>query len=160
RSLVAGNDLEPGADEVVEHGPVEPRRGAWGRDDELMGEGVIDRLYLRQVPSIEHRAVAENPSDPVEARRIGNEPGRAEDLVEVGRLVEHADGGAVLRRAGIEVVGGADAGRPRHVLRDDRGLTGEMPAEITSNQPAVGVVTAAARRRDDEIDALALVEII
>ena len=45
-----------------------------------------------------------------------------------------------------------------HVLANKGGVTGNMPAHVTANQPGIGVVTAAWCRADQHLNTLTLVK--
>ena len=157
---IAVDQLELGAEHAVEHQPVEPRRDAAGRDDQLARKRVLDLLDRREMPGIQHRAVADDAADPVEPRRVGAQLRRAENLIEIDGLVDHADDRAVLGGLVVEIVRRPDGDGARHVQRDHGGMPGQVPAEMRGDQAAIGVVAAADRIADDEVDGLALVEIL
>jgi len=73
---------------------------------------------------------------------------------------EQTDRGAVLGRDRVEVVGGAQAAGARHVLHHDIGIARDVAAEMARQQARDDVVTAARPVADDQIDLLALVEIL
>ena len=51
-------------------------------------------------------------------------------------LRDQPDRGAVLRRDVVDVVHGDEAAGAGHVLDDDGGIAGQVPAEMTGHQPA------------------------
>src|SRR5262249_57407527 len=70
-----------------------------------------------------------------------------------------ADDGAVLGRDVKDRVHRQEAAGAGLVLRHDRGLSGNVLAEMAGEQPPEGVVAAAGRVADDEIDGLSGVEL-
>src|SRR5262249_26276752 len=70
-----------------------------------------------------------------------------------------ADDGAVLGRNVEDRVHRQEAAGTGLVLRHDRGLSRNMLAEMAGEQPPEGVIAAARRVADDEIDGLAGVEL-
>src|SRR5262245_37041634 len=63
---------------------------------------------------------------------------------------------AVLGRGVVEIVREIERARARPVLRDDDGIAGKILAEMTGEQPAIGVVTVAGRGiADQKLDLLA-----
>ena len=79
------------------------------------------------------------PADPDEFADIVTDARRVENLADGGGLRDHADDSAVARRDIIEIIGGDEAARARHVLHDDCRLPGQMRAEKAREQPPVGV---------------------
>ena len=112
------------------------------------------------MPRIQHRAVGDEAADPAEARGVGPQLGGAENLVEIDGLVDHADDGAVLGGLVVEIVGGPDGDGARHVEGDHGRVPGQVVAQMRRDQATIGVVAAAHRIADDEIDGLALVEVV
>src|SRR5262249_19541064 len=70
-----------------------------------------------------------------------------------------ADDGAVLGRDVVEKIGGAQAAGAGHVLRDDRRIARDVPAEVARDHASVGVVAAPGAIADNEGDVAAAVEI-
>src|SRR5206468_2479465 len=52
-----------------------------------------------------------------------------------------------------------DTAAARHVARDDDRIAGDVPAEMTGDQPCIGVIGATRSDRDDDRDCLAAVEV-
>jgi len=101
-----------------------------------MREGVLDLFHRGRVPGEQHGAVADEPPDPVELRRVRADARHAEKLVEEHRLVEDADDGAVLGGDVVEVVGAAHAAGARHVLHHDVRIAGKMCAKVALPEAA------------------------
>jgi hypothetical protein len=72
---------------------------------------------------------------------------------------EAADDGAVARGLGVDVVGGDDARRLRHVLHDDGRLAGDVSRQVLHQQAAADVIVVADGVADDQANLLVLVEI-
>ena len=68
-----------------------------------------------------------------------------------------ADHRAVTRRHVVEVVGGDQRARARHVLHHDGRVARNMPAQMLGHQPGIAVVAAARGRAGDEPNGLVLV---
>ena len=94
------------------------------------------------MPGEQHRAIADQPPDPVEAPHVAPQPRHAQELVEKHRLVENANHGAVPGRDIIKVVEAADAARARHVLHHECGIAGDVLAQVAGEQTSIGVVAA------------------
>src|SRR4029077_17762381 len=71
---------------------------------------------------------------------------------------EYAEGGAILRRGCIQVVGCSQAAGAHHVLHHDRRMARKESSDMTRNEPCRKIVTAAGSVADDEIDLAAAVE--
>ena len=84
--------------------------------------------------------------------------GRVDQLGEQHAALDERDRAAVLRRRGEHVVGRGDP--RRHVLHDDRGLAGNVLAEMARRHPRLQIVPAAHAGADDERDLPARVELI
>src|SRR5581483_9347836 len=59
----------------------------------------------------------------------------------------------------VEPVRRRHAARPRHVLRHDRGVAGDMRTQITSEELRIRIVAATRRVSDHQLDDLRLVEV-
>ena len=142
---------------VLQHGPIQFRCRSRRGYDQLLAEDILDFLGLRAASRKQHRTVAKNAPDPLEFGGVYSEFRRAEDLVEVDRLIQHANRRAVLARHIVEIIGGADAARAGHVLRDDGWTAVQMPSDMARDQAAIGIVAAADRGPDHEGDGFAFV---
>src|SRR5262249_31727626 len=67
---------------------------------------------------------------------------------------------SVARSRAEHVVGGRHAAGGRHVLNDDRGIAGDMPAEMSRDQARLMVVSTSYTGAHDERHLLARVEIL
>jgi len=123
-----------------------------------------DRLHRRV--GAHHQDVgvageARRRAEPDELARIELDVGIVRDQSDQRHIAaEQTDCGAVLGRDRVEVVGGAQAAGARHVLHHDIGIARNVAAEIARQQARDDVVTAARPVADDQIDLLALVEIV
>ena len=99
-------------------------------------------------------------AEPDEFARVEADPGRVAENGEQRHVAgDRADGGAVVRGDRIEMVRGAQAAGPRHVLHHDRGVAGNVAAEISRDQPRAEIVAAAGTIADDHIDGPAAIKI-
>ena len=64
-------------------------------------------------------------------------PGHAEQWRQRHRGMDQADGGAVLRRLGKQIVGGQEAAGARHALDDEIRLAGNVVAHMRGKQPGI-----------------------
>ena len=69
-----------------------------------------------------------------------------------------ADGEAVRLGDFVHMVGADQMAGARHVLDDNRGLAGNMLADMARNRARIGVEAAAGRGGDDDADGFAFVE--
>ena len=162
-ALVAGHDLDFGAQHLVEHARERIGDGAG------IGRGGDHLLCLRASASVRTPAVCQT-REGQRAGAHGTEPDKAVDVVLHAadadrlrgnqRVGKHADGGAVLRRDRIEVVGHFDAAGADHVLRRPRsGLPGICLPMKRAISRDFDVVAAADIDPDQDVDGLAAVEI-
>ena len=116
-------------------------------------------LIFGGVPSVTDAEIRRHGTDPRQLRefeiellglrqRRGDQPG-----------AECRDHRSVLGRIGVEVTHRHQGARARHVLNDDRGLAGDISADVSGNEPRIGIVAAAGRKTDDDGDRLAPVEV-
>ena len=75
-----------------------------------------------------------------------------------GHSRKRSKGQAVLGSYIIDVLGRTQAARTCHGLRNDRRISGDMLADVLSENACVKVVTAADAETDDEVDILPTVE--
>ena len=157
---VTADDLEPGADQVIERGRNEARSVGRHRagHQELPVLGLLDRLHRRGVPDHRHGRGRDDAADPGELDRI--ELARAaQHLAERQRVEKHAERGAVLRRDAGHITGSLDAAAAQHGLEHDRRIARNVAREIGREHAGIEVVAAARRETDIEADALAAIEI-
>ena len=112
------------------------------------------------VPGDAGRDLVGDAAEPGELGAVELGAGRRQQRRRRDGAAERADGGAVLRRHRIDELRGAQAAGAGHVLRHDIGVSGDVLAEMARQQPAVEIVAAADAVADDQIDGLALVEIL
>src|SRR4029453_5163104 len=116
-----------------------------------VGEG-FDRRRLPHEYDVDEGIEAPDPVElgGLEAHALG-----AELLVERGGRCTDADHGAVLGRDVENRIHGKEAAGAGLVLRDNGGLSRDMLADMPGDEPSQGIVAAARRVADDEIDGLA-----
>src|SRR4029079_2491469 len=74
----------------------------------------------------------------------------ARGRIERQRLIDAAEHGAVLRCDRIEILDRALAACSRHVLRDDRWISGDMLAEEFGGHPPVEIIAPTDAVADDQ----------
>ena len=116
-------------------------------------------LHRRVGARHRQRHLAVDAAEEVELAEIEPDRRRIPVLDQQHAALDERDGGAVLGRDVEHVVGGGEAAGRRHVLHDDGGIAGDVPADMARHQPRLGVVAAARRRADDQRDLLAGVEL-
>ncbi len=136
--------------------------GAFGRagDDQHMRQQVLEGQHLGVLAGDAHVGVAVGAADVNELARIVRGRHVADQRLQDDPGKSGADRGAVLRRQRIDVAGRFVTAGARHVLRHDGRVAGNVTTDIPRNQPRISVVAAAGRRADDEVDVLALVELL
>ena len=146
RAVVAGDDLELGADQRV----VEPRRGLRidpgdAADDQLLVEQVLRGLVRGGVPGERHRGLAVEAAEPVEFVDLEPHAGRIDQLGEQDAALEQRDRGAVLRRRAEHVL--AAAIRDGMFCTTIEGLPGNVLAEMARRRSAPADRSRRRRRR-------------
>ena len=94
-----------------------------------------------------------------ELRRVVLHGGIGERLLERGGFDHDPERGAVLGRL-VEIVRGLEAAGARHVLRDQRRLSGDVLAQVARHHAAVEIVAAARGVADGDGDGLAGEELL
>ena len=145
-ALIARHDLEPGAQELVEHARKRVGDGALvgGRHHELLAARLLDgaaRPAVCQTASVTGLVVIEPSQENLLASYCTPSVPTACDGHQ--RVREHADRGAVLRRDGIEVVGHLDAAGADHVLRHQHRIARDVRPHEAGQQPRLEIVAAA-----------------
>jgi hypothetical protein len=82
----------------------------------------------------------------------------ADQLIEVERGLNRADGEAVRLGYLVDVIGGNHGRHARHVLHDDIGSAGNMLRDELGNHARVEIVDAAGRRARYQPDGFALIK--
>ena len=112
------------------------------------------------MPDIADEDVLGDAADPGELRSLEVDAGRGEQLGGRDIALHRGDDGAVARRLIGKIVGRREAVRAIHVLHDDQRMAGKILGDVGRDQATEGVVGAARRRADNELDLLALVEVL
>ena len=139
----------------------QPRHGLRDRSRAGAGErglralGVVERLHLGGVPLHEDVVAGGDPADIGELRRVVLHGGIGERLFERGGFDHDPERRAVLGRDLVEIVRGLEAAGARHVLRDQRRLSGNVLAQMARHHAAVEIVAAARGVADGDRDGLA-----
>ena len=103
---------------------------------------------------------ARRRAEPGELARVELDAGIVGDQSDQCNVAaEQREGGAVLRRQRVEVVGRAQAAGARHVLHHDAGIAGNVAADMAREQTREAVIAAAGAVADDQVDLPAAVEI-
>ena len=159
---IAHHQLEPGAQQIVQHHREVARRGAVAAraDDQLGRQRVLEVLHRRVGAHEADIDVAVGVAEIKELRRLVLHRRAAEQRLQDRAGKDRAGHGAVLRRDGIDIPGRAVRSGAAHVLHHDRRIAGDVIAEMAREQPCVGVVAAARRRADHDLELLALVELL
>ena len=121
-------------------------------------EQVGPGLGRRGVPGGARAVGAVHAAEPVELQRVEARALGAEQRRERHARMDEPDGGAVLRRLRIEIVGGEEPARARHALHDEVGLAGDVVAHVRGQEPRIFGVAAGDAGADQDADLLALVE--
>ena len=103
--------------------------------------------------------VVRHAADPAEFRLIEQGSLVAEQPLHRGRRREHRHGQPVGRGLAVDVIGGAQRSRARHVGRHDQRLARNESAVVTRQYADIGVVAATRRKACNKRERLALVEI-
>jgi hypothetical protein len=90
-----------------------------------------------------------------EFSRVVLDGGIGQRLFEGGRFDDDPKRRSILRRDLVEIVRGLEAACARHVLRDDRRLTGNVFAEVARDHAPIEIVAAARGVADGDRDGLA-----
>ena len=161
RSFVAHDQLELRLEHVVHDRGIDRggRANPGRRQRRLKFLGVGKRFDRRCFPHEDDVDQRVEPADPIELGGLEAHALGAELLVERDRRRADADDGAVLGRDVEDRVHRQEAAGAGLVLRHDRGLSRDVLAEMAGEQPSEGVVAAAGRVADDEVDGLAGVEL-
>src|SRR5215510_683243 len=157
RRREARDQLELGAEDAVERLWVGVGAGAGAgiADDELALLKLLESLHFgarHRDTNIYLQRWRAKPSHP---ERVETGAGRASKRPERGVARNDAEDGAVLRRDGIDVIGGIEAAAARHVLGHYVRTTRQVLAEMAGHHAAPGIVAAAGPEPDDHGDVLA-----
>jgi hypothetical protein len=99
-------------------------------------------------------------ADIAESGRVILHGGIGQRLLERGGFDDDPERRSVLRRDLVEIIRGLEAPCSRHVLRNDRRLTRNVPAEMARDHAAVEIVAAAGGVADGDGERLAREELL
>ena len=138
------------------------RRG--GAHQDRVGFEVIDARRRRGVPDPGHLRLLQRRADPAKIRQIEFDVaavGRKQLQPRLERHVagRHADHGAVALGDIVEIIGDDQPGGARHVLDDDGGIAGDVPAVVIGQRAGGDVVAAGRRAGDRKLDGLAAIKV-
>ena len=97
-------------------------------------------------------------TDPVELRPIKLYLGAPDQLIEVKRRIDRAEGQTVGLGNAINIIGADDVTGAGHILDNDRRIARDMLAEVTRREAPPKIIAAAGGRRDHQRDRFALIE--
>ena len=158
--LVAGDDLEFGAEQIVERMRSELGVGArGGADDQLLLHRLPYRLDARRVPGHADMDLAVEVADPAQRGRIVVGAGQAKQRRLDHAALHGADGQAVARRDLGDVAGRAQSAGARHVLHDEGRIAGDEAPEMAGEQPRKSVEAAGRPGRNHDPDRLPAKEV-
>ena len=161
-SRIAGDQLGLGAEHVLvqmrEH--VRIGAGALAAERGRLGQKVVPGLDRGFGRGDAQAGVPGDAAQPGEFRCVECSARDREQRRDRYGAAESADGGAVLDRDPVDIVGRLDAAGARHVLRHHIGPARNMLAQIARQEPPIGVIAAADAVADDDRDAAALVEVL
>jgi hypothetical protein len=143
RARIAGDDFEFSAEGGI--GDDRERVGGASRsaDDQLGPERILERLHQCIGARDHHLVLAQRAADPGELAGIEPSRARVQHRARGDLRIDRPDDGAVPRRDGEDVVGDLERQRPRHILRHDIGIAGDVPRPMRRNGAGEQVVAAA-----------------
>ena len=153
--LIAGDDLEPGPEQIVVRMRGELAVGAGGgADDQLLLHRLSDRLDAGRVPGHADVDLAVEVADPPQRGRIVVGADETKQRRLDHSALDSADGQAVARRDLGDEAGRPQAAGARHVLHDECGIAGNETAEMAGKKTRIGVEAARRPGRDHDLDRL------
>ncbi len=168
RIRIAGDEPEVEAERTAQHHRHVVAGGALGGATEHQRRPaeparIVDRLHrgvLADEQEVSVVGVARRGAEPGQRARVEPHIGVVADDGEERHVARKGgDRGAVVRRGIGEEVDGAQTAGARHVLHDHVWIAGNVPAEMSGEQPSIDVIAAAGAVADDQLDLLALVEL-
>ena len=159
---IARHDLELGPRERVQgrRQQIGWRHAARCTDHDLTLARVLERRELRAGQTMPHLHAGRHAAH---VRHLGDHDAGLVALhggIERQGLREHAEHGAVARGRIVHVLGRHEAAAARHVLRHDRRLARDVPAQELRSRPTVQVVAPADAVADEHAQRLAAVEVL
>src|SRR5262249_47334561 len=136
------------------------RAHARAADGEFPLERILPGPDPRGMPGDANRRIGIETADPVDAQRIEFRPLDSEKRDEWHARMHQSEHGAVFGCHRVEIVHGANAAGPRHVLDDDAGIAWNVLAEERRERAGVAGVTTAGISAEDPRDLAAFVEVV
>ena len=93
-------------------------------------------------------------AEPLELARVKFNSWSSQDLVQNLKAMEVADGEAVGFGDPVQMVGGDNTSCSRHILHNDRRITGDMFAHVARNGSGIGIEPAPGGKTYDDTDRL------
>src|SRR3954471_23817608 len=90
--------------------------------------------------------VVGHAAEPIELSRV--ELALSEQWPDDIAARECTDDGPILGGHAVEITGGLDAARSRHVLHDHVGIAGKMPAHVTAENTGIKIIGTASGEAD------------
>jgi hypothetical protein len=147
---IAGHQLEPGAEHVVEHERpgIGFRACSGAGDDHLLFPDVVDRLERRRPPRHADADILGGRANPRERAHVVAGSAGADQRLENRSSGEGRHRGAIAWRLLGEVVRRADAAGARHHLHGHGRLARDMAADVAGHQARIEIDAAAGGARD------------
>ena len=133
--------------------------GAGAADGQVLGEEILEFGDAGLAHRDADADLVISAGNPVESLRIEGIALADEERIESDAAADRADRGAVMRRHAVEIIGKTQAAGAFEVLRHQRRIAGNMPAEMPADHPRIKVISAADAVADIKVDGAALVEI-
>src|SRR5262249_39329802 len=161
RAGVAGDELDPGAEQVLERQRRFRQRptGAGPAEEGLFVEQIIEGLDAGRFRDAAYADALVHVADPAELGGIEPCGSVAEDRFECHRICEGHQHAAVLRRHVIEPIRRGEATRAHHVLHHHLWIARNMAAKVASEEPRIDIEPGADLVPDHDRERLALVEV-
>ena len=165
---IAGDELQPHAREVAQedHGGVVGRAGGGAAHLQLRTIGpheVGEGFGARVPPRPQHEGVVGVAGEGAQKHHVAGavfDGGIAPQHGGDRRLpIQRASDRAIARGHALDILGGAQGSRARHVLDDDGGIARDEIAEMAGEQAGVEVIPAAGAISHDDLNLLAPIEI-
>ena len=159
--LVARDHLDPGPEQLVEHGWIKLhlRAGTDAPDRQFFREHVRPRLRRCGVPDRADALRAVERAQPVETQGLETRPLAAPERGERDRRVYDSDRAAILRRRCIKIIRGEQTAGTGHALDDHVRPSGEVPADMFRQQAGIFTEAAGDPGADHDAESLAFTRV-